>query len=386
MINHTSNLALYLHIPYCRTRCSYCDFNAHALPSETTGLFERYAEALIKDIKNQKKAEVSTIFWGGGTPSLMPLEPLSEIVRALDERFTWSAELENTIEANPGQISAETFEQYLKLGINRLSIGAQSFHSSHLELVGRVHSPKDIQTTYETARSVGFSNISLDLIYGFPQQSLDQWKETLQKALELNPNHFSIYQLTIEPSTRLEVQLAKGELELPPEDDMIAMDDWAEKTLTEAGYSRYEVSNWCKPGCESQHNQAYWSDRSYLGLGCGAVSFLNGWRFERIKAPAYYERALAQGRSPVIFAEKRSADGALKDHLMMGLRVKNGVSVNVLEGRYPGFKREELEAFFERLPSAWWRRREDSFELTRRGWDFHSEVTIELMNVMFSFS
>ena len=202
----------------------------------------------------------------------------------------------------------------------------------------------------------------------------------------MEPEHFSIYHLTVEPFTRLEKQLSQGELQMPEDDLRAEMDDLAIAMLTEAGFHRYEVSNWSKPGRECQHNLLYWSEVPYIGIGCGAVSYFNGWRTERIKPPVYYQKAMAMGRSPVNFAERRSFDGAVKDALMMGLRIEKGVGVAELCQRFPGLDEPQIEAFFARLPSHWWRRIGDRFSLTRAGWDFHSEVSIELFSVMFSFS
>lgn len=315
----------------------------------------------------------------------MPLEDLAEVVRALGDKFDIPDSAENTIEVNPGTVSEEKFRGYRELGINRVSIGAQSFQMHHLEQVGRVHSSEDIDNTVRKARKAGYRNISLDLIYGFPEQTLEHWEESLSRALALSPQHFSIYQLTVEPSTRLEMQLAKGEVELPCEDDVVEMDDMAVKYLGDLGYHRYEISNWALPGKECSHNLSYWSDHEYLGLGCGAVSYLNGWRIERVKAPAYYERAIENGRSPVVFAERRGDDGALKDYLMMGLRVAGGVDSSELIERFPKLSVEQLQEFFERLPDLWWKRTGTRFELTRSGWDFHSDVTMALMDVCFFF-
>lgn len=379
-------LALYLHVPYCRRRCSYCDFNAHVLPQGVDDPFADYAGALLQDIGAQQPSPVASIFWGGGTPSLMPEEHFRRASRAVAEKFELSRELEHTIEANPGTITEGKFETFLECGVNRLSLGAQSFQREQLELVGRIHNSGEIMTAVQAARRAGFSNISLDLIYGFPQQTVEHWKDTLQRALELEPQHLSVYQLTVEPSTRLEAQLAQGELSLPEEEVMLAMDEWAESTLSTAGFTRYEISNWARPGFECRHNLHYWRDLPYLGLGCGGVSFLNGWRIERIKAPVYYQRALSAGRSPVVFAERRGSDGALKDHLMMALRVTEGISEAELCERYPGLNGVQLRAFFERLSEDWWSFEEGRYRLTRRGWDFHSEVVMELMNVLFSFS
>ena len=380
------SLGLYVHFPYCRQRCSYCDFNAHLAPTDTEKAYHDYHQALMADIATLPPARVRTIFWGGGTPSMMPLPNLIEAQKALDQRFTWTEDLENTLEVNPGTMNQAGFEHLLANGWNRLSLGAQAFQPELLELVGRVHTAQDIETTYHDARRAGFRNLSLDLIYGFPQQSLRQWEVSLQRTLELEPEHLSIYCLTVEPSTRLEKQLAQGELELPDEDVREVMDDLSELLLTQAGFRRYEVSNWAQPGRESKHNLLYWTDASYLGVGCGAVSYHDGWRQERIKPPLYYQKAIAAGRSPVSYAERRSMDGTLKDTLMMGLRVAEGVSLEELAQKFPGLTDSQLEEFFQRLPRHWWREQRGRYQLTRAGWDFHSEVTMELLSVLFSFS
>lgn len=378
-------LGLYVHFPYCRQRCTYCDFNAHLAPAETTQAYQEYHRALMADIANLPSARISTIFWGGGTPSMMPLPYLIEAQQALDQTFTWTPDLENTLEVNPGTMGEAEFRALLEHGWNRLSLGAQAFQPELLKLVGRVHTAADIESTFLAARRAGFSNLSLDLIYGFPQQTLEQWEETLARALALEPQHLSVYCLTIEPSTRLERQLAQGELTLPEEEEREAMDDRGIEILTRAGFRRYEVSNWAQPGRESRHNLIYWTDASYLGVGCGAVSYHDGWRRERIKPPLYYQKAMAEGRSPLSYAERRGSDGALKDSLMMGLRVAEGVSIERLLQRYPGLSEDQLEGFFCRLPSHWWRLDQGRYQLTRSGWDFHSEVTMKLLDMVFSF-
>ena len=315
----------------------------------------------------------------------MPLEALTELSQAVSSTFDLRPDVENTIEVNPGTTDVSGFRRYLELGINRVSIGAQSFEPSHLARVGRVHSGPDIEETFQAARRAGYDNLSLDLIYGFPEQTLAEWRDTLERAMALEPEHLSVYHLTIEPFTKLEKQLARGELVLPCEDLQADMDDLALDLLEPAGFYRYEVSNWSLPGRECQHNLLYWTEAPYLGLGCGAVSYLDGWRNERIKAPAYYERALAAGKSPVTYVERRGMDGAVKDALMMGLRIAEGVDGSELCHRFPGLSITHLEQFFERLPANWWVREGNRFRLTRKGWDFHSEVVMELMNVMFSF-
>ncbi len=377
---------LYVHFPYCRQRCSYCDFNAHLQPSEGAAAHADYLRALLADIAQQEERAVTTLFLGGGTPSLLSLEHLQLLMETLKEKFTWAGAFESTIEVNPGTAAEAEFEKYLELGFNRVSLGAQSFHPEHLEAVGRLHGPRDICTSAKTARGAGFRNLSLDLIYGFPEQTLEQWEESLNAALDLQPDHLSVYMLTVEPGTRLQSQLARKEVELPCEEVVSDMDDLACEVLSAAGFFRYEVSNWALPGFLSLHNLIYWQDQPYLGLGCGAVSYMNGWRSERIKAPLFYQKALAEGRSPLVFLERRGNDGAVKDALMMGLRIEDGVSVARLLRNYPGLKVSELHGFFESLPRNWWQVTEEGFRLTRTGWDFHSEVTMQLMRVQFSFS
>lgn len=380
------SLGLYVHFPYCRQRCSYCDFNAHLAPANGEQAYKDYHQALLADIQSLPAARVRSIFWGGGTPSLMPLPYLVEVQQALTEKLQWTQDLENTIEVNPATLDRQGFEVLRSHGWNRVSLGAQAFQPHLLEMVGRIHTASEIETALQAARAAGFDNLSLDLIYGFPQQTLEHWRETLERALALEPEHLSVYALTVEPSTRLEKQLQQGELHLPDEDVREAMDHLTEEMLGGAGFHRYEISNWAKPGRESQHNLLYWNDSPYLGVGCGAVSFYDGWRRERIKPPLYYQKAIAEGRSPISFAERRDHDGALKDALMMGLRVSQGISVSELARRFPGLSSEQMHGFFSRLPGHWWRQEGERYALTRAGWDFHSEVTMELMSVLFSFS
>lgn len=376
-------MGLYVHFPYCRQRCSYCDFNAHVVQDDESRAYQQYHQALLADIRTLPRANIRTMFWGGGTPSLMPLEMLTEAMRALEQKMDLSPDLENTLEVNPATLDGVGFEALRELGWNRLSIGAQAFQPHLLELVGRVHSPEQIEATFRAARRAGFDNLSLDLIYGFPQQTVEHWRETLDRALALEPEHLSVYCLTIEPSTRLERQLAQGELELPDEDHREAMDELGIALLEEAGFHRYEISNWARPGRESQHNRLYWSNQGYLGVGCGAVSYYNGWRAERIKPPVYYQKALSQGRSPITYAERRDPDGALKDALMMGLRVADGVHLQTLKNQFPMLEAEQLDRFFATLPLDWWQREGERYRLTRQGWNFHSEVTMKLMDVLF---
>lgn len=339
----------------------------------------------MTEIKSLPKKCVSSIFWGGGTPSLMPLHMLLETQASLATTLILSPEIENTIEVNPGTMGEAQFLALKQHGFNRLSFGVQAFQPELLELVGRIHSVEDVVTTFAAGRKAGFDNISLDLIYGFPKQTLNHWRHSLERALELKPEHLSIYCLSVEPTTRLERQLRLGELSLPEEDLRDSMYDLSLDVLQAAGYRRYEISNWALPNRESRHNLAYWRDQPYLAVGCGAVSYLNGWRQQRIKPPVYYQKALAEGRSPIVFAERRSQDGSIKDTLMMGLRIQEGVGLEELKVRYSGLDQGKLDDFFSLLPAQWWLYENGRYRLTKLGWDFHSEITMKLMDVIFSF-
>lgn len=373
-------VALYLHFPYCRSRCTYCDFNAYVDGGEAAR--SDYIEALCQDIRSQAgDFEVETVFCGGGTPSLHSAEELGRVLQACRESFRFQP-AEVTLEANPGTVSLEQLRGLRQAGFNRLSLGVQSFRSSLLERLRRIHSPQEVEQAVSWARQAGFSNLSLDLIYGLPGQSMGDWESTVERALELQPQHLSVYQLTLEPGTHLEAQIRNRELEMLDEDTTYRMDRWGRRRLRAAGFRRYEVSNWALPGREARHNLVYWLDRPYLGLGCGATGFVGGWRIRRVLHPHAYQQLLARGASPVLHAERRDAEGALRDCLMMGLRTRWGVSLRTLRRRFPALKRKTLESFLQRLPRDWWQLGRYRLRLTSKGADFVSSVCEELMEVV----
>lgn len=375
-------VALYLHFPYCRSRCTYCDFNAYVDAGEQAR--DQYIEALIQDIREvgrQDRFRIATVFCGGGTPSLQSAEQLGRVLEACREAFDFRAR-EVTLEANPGTVNREQLQQLRAVGFNRLSLGVQSFESHLLARLQRIHSPQEVEQAVFWAREAGFDNLSLDVIYGLPGQSLKGWRSTLERALELQPQHLSCYQLTVEPHTHLEVQLRRGELQLPAEEVVEAMEVTLHRQLRRAGLRRYEVSNWCLPGRHSRHNLWYWQDRPYLGLGCGATGFIRGWRIRRLLHPHAYQQALAQGASPVATAERRDPEGALRDHLMMGLRTRWGVPLSRLRRRFPQLSKKALERFLQGLPAEWWSLDSRRLKLTSKGVEFASSVCEAMMDVL----
>ena len=287
-------LALYLHIPFCRHRCSYCDFNTYTSLGD---LKEAYTNALCRESEQVgqlagEKRPCPTIFFGGGTPSLMSPAMLEQILQTVRQHFVLADDAEITMEANPGTVDRGYLTAVHDLGINRLSFGVQSAVASELALLEREHDFPAVIAAVADARAAGFTNFSLDLIYGVPGQTLASWEQSLRAALALEPPHISLYCLTIEPGTPMNRWLGNGRI--PPPDPDLAADQYelASHLLAEHGLVHYEISNWALPGHECRHNLVYWRNQEYLGLGAGAHGSANGYRYEVVKQPRVYIRRM----------------------------------------------------------------------------------------------
>ena len=325
---------IYIHIPFCRAKCFYCDFNSYAGMEET---FEPYVEALTREMaavaREVGPVRAKTVYIGGGTPTVLPIALMEQIITACQENFPWQANVEVTVEANPGTVNGLYLRELLSLGVSRLSLGAQSFHDDELALLGRIHRAEEITVAVEEARQAGFHNINLDLIYGLPGQALEKWHSNLKKAIALEPEHISLYALTLEDHTPLAKRIARGEL--PPLNDDAAADMYilAEEMLAQAGYCHYEISNWAKPGFECQHNLRYWHNLSYLGFGAGAHSYWRNQRWYNFSHPIDYIRCLKGASSSSGFpspaaegGESIGSDREVAETMMLGLRlVEEGV-------------------------------------------------------------
>ncbi|MBI4282399.1 MAG: coproporphyrinogen III oxidase family protein [Chloroflexi bacterium] len=411
-----SQIALYIHVPFCKTRCPYCDFNTYA-GIET--LIPGYTDALATEIRCWGALlgtpRVNTIFFGGGTPSYVPGQAVGSILEATRSAFRVAPGAEVTLEANPGDLSADSVASLLQLGINRLSIGVQSFDDSLLKVLGRRHSSREAMEAYHLARRAGFvkssqnaipgefrggeappdgglgvspryfsspltlgkgegdnggegtgdkfTNISLDLMYGIPHQSMEQWRDTLSEALSLSPEHLSLYCLTLEEGTHMEQQVRLGELPQPDPDLAADMYLLAEEILGQAGYRHYEISNWARQGKESRHNLTYWRNQPYLGVGAGAHSYLGRWRFHNVDLPQEYVRRLGDAATPVASLDALSAEALdrvptvegvevieqrmeMAETMMLGLRLEEGVR---LEGFAARFGRSLLSVYGEEI-------------------------------------
>jgi len=345
-----TSYSIYLHIPFCQHRCNYCDFNTYAGLEE---LIPAYTQALIKEIQFlvadlDQPLPVHTIFFGGGTPSLLPSDALEKLLQTLNSAFHFETPLEITLEANPGTLSKSYLQALNEMGFNRISLGMQSAHPGELAFLERGHNYVDVVEAVKWARQVGFDNLSLDLIFGLPEQPLTVWRDTLNLALSLNPEHFSLYALTIEQGTPLGRWADRGLIPEPDSDLSADMYELACNTLSMKGFVQYEISNWAKmlstnlqiptinPQIACQHNLQYWRNQPYIGLGAGAHGYVDGLRTQNILSPrAYIQRlideaevSLGYPRTPAtVQATQIDTRTEMRETMMMGLRLtRTGVS------------------------------------------------------------
>ncbi|TLS53741.1 oxygen-independent coproporphyrinogen III oxidase [Paenibacillus antri] len=318
--------AVYLHIPFCTNKCHYCDFNSYVLKGQPV---HEYLDALEREMEATAKAvppgAIRTVFVGGGTPTVLTPEQMERFLKSVRTYFPNLAEgYEFTMEANPGTTDLEKLQAMREGGVNRLSFGVQSFDTGLLHAIGRIHSVDDVYRSLENARAAGFANVSIDLIFGLPNQTIAQMNETLDRALELKLPHHSIYNLKVEENTLFHTLYERGELPLPKEEDEVEMFHLIMSRMREAGYEQYEISNFAKPGFESKHNTVYWRNESYYGLGAGAHGYVRGARHVNVKGIQPYIDATKQGL-PLLEKFDVDPDEAMEDFMMVGLRLLRGV-------------------------------------------------------------
>lgn len=331
---------LYIHFPFCLKKCLYCDFNSTAWSGDD---LSGYVELLLAEMELRQSVlpepvSAPTLYLGGGTPSLMEPELVGRLVEQAALRFGLEQDAEVTLEANPGTLTPERLTGYRAAGVNRLSLGIQSFEDSLLQRLGRVHSAAQAVTAFEQARRAGFDNISIDLMHALPGQTLDGWREALRRGIALAPEHVSAYALSIEEGTPFEGLYQQGELRLPDEEEGARMFETTVELLTGAGYAHYEISNFGRPGCFSRHNLSYWSRQSYLGFGSGAHSFWNpdglGRRWNNEADLNGYREDLAAGALPEREPVQLSLDDAVAESFFLGLRVLTGLELPPLKALF----------------------------------------------------
>lgn len=328
---------LYIHIPFCRSKCGYCAF--YSLPGKDLPLAP-YFQALQREISLRSRSnplggrKFATIFFGGGTPTMLPAADLVRLLDSCRGAFSFQADPEVSVEVNPATIDREGLHTLRQGGFNRISIGLQSLNDKELRLLGRPHDVAAGLDTARLAKSVGFTNLSLDLMYGLPGQTVQQWRVNLRRALELAPQHLSIYELTPEEGTPLAGQLDKGAYHLPPEDDLLEMMEITVRECEAHGIRRYEISNYALPGFECEHNRNYWLARPYLGLGPGAVSRLADLRTANVANLEAYCQSLEQNSMPASEEEFLGPETLFRETVILGLRMLSGLSISHLQQSY----------------------------------------------------
>jgi oxygen-independent coproporphyrinogen-3 oxidase len=336
--------SLYFHIPFCISKCSYCDFTSYAQPEISVASYVRLLlEELRLRSKSLEQSVVPTIYFGGGTPSLLSAAQIDSLIKAVLNHFSVEEEAEITLEANPGTVTLASLEGYLAAGVNRLSLGVQSLNDRQLALLGRKHSADEARAAFSMARTAGFTNIGIDLMNGLPEQTLVDWQDTLREAVALKPEHISVYGLSVEEGTPFAKKAGQGELHLPDEELAIAMLELTGEFLCDAGYEHYEISNFARPGYRSRHNQVYWQRSNYLGFGVGAHSFLKvhgyGGRWENPPTLAEYAAAVSSAKLPEIEALLTRKE-AMSEFMFLGLRMIEGADAEEFARQF-GLELEE---------------------------------------------
>jgi len=343
--------AAYVHLPFCRRRCFYCDFPISVVgnrPSSSKTSIDDYIQALIKDIwlTAGKTKPLKTVFFGGGTPSLLSPSQLGLIIRAIDNRLGIARDAEISMEIDPGTFDLDRLQGYLDIGLNRFSLGVQSFDEELLKICGRSHTLKDVMQSIETIQQSQVDNFSLDLISGLPHQTLEHCRTSLKRAIAVNPKHLSCYDLVLEPVTAFGRQYQPGETPLPNDDDTAEMYRLAQRILTEAGYEHYEVSNYAKSGYQCRHNRVYWENKSYYAFGMGAASYVSGQRFSRPRTRREYYAWLDGGA--IIDVPKIEASDYILETLMLGLRLAEGVELAQFSANVRATIVDSIQPYYDR--------------------------------------
>lgn len=327
-------LSLYFHIPYCKSKCHYCDFNSYADKKHTVTEYFECLNNEIKLHKNLKGSKVRTIFIGGGSPSVVRGDYVVKIINSCKNHFKFNSNIEISVEANPESLTKQKLIKYKNAGVNRLSIGLQAWQNHLLKDIGRIHTKEQFINAYKIARKVGFTNINIDLIFGLPNQTMEEWIETIKSVIELQPNHLSCYSLKVEEGTKLFEQCEKGAINLPDEDTEREMYYTAKEMLEKAGYIQYEISNFAKPKYQSVHNSAYWTYREYIGFGAGAHSFFNLERAENECSIEKYMSRINNGKFAYDSKQAIDKEEQMSEFIITRLRMSEGINKSEFYKRF----------------------------------------------------
>lgn len=373
-----------MHVPFCQRKCPYCDFASVGVEETGTDAVEAYCRAVADEIAQRGPEaagrKVDTVYFGGGTPSLLPPERLVDLLEAVRGAFEVRPNAEVSFEANPGTVGAEGLARLREAGFNRVSLGVQSLRADELDALGRIHDADDARAAYQHAREAGLVNVALDLMYGVPGQTTASWTATLEEVCAWGPEHVSTYELTLEPGTPLAEDVARGEVALPPEDCVVELYGLARGMLGDGGYSHYEISNFAKSGYECRHNLLYWRNEDYWAFGPAACSFVEGTRRTNVRDLEAYLHAHGNGGSLIAESERLPPERALGEALMLGLRLREGVSWRELRERYSADAAAHYSAELSDLQQLDLIGRSDErLWLTDRGVLFSNEVVARLL-------
>lgn len=376
--------AVYIHIPFCTNKCFYCDFNSYVLKDQPV---MEYLYALDREmeltVKNTPPGVIKTIFVGGGTPTVLKPDEMAYFLQSVRRHFPqWDENIEFSMEANPGTTDIDKLRVMKEGGVNRVSFGVQAFQNELLSGIGRIHDVNDVYRSLENARAVGLDNLSLDLMFGLPNQTVDMLRESIDKALALDLPHYSIYSLKVEENTLFHTLFNKNKLPLPNEEDELAMYLLLMSTMEAAGYTQYEISNFAKPGMESRHNITYWRNEDYYGLGAGAHGYVGRQRHMNIKGVNPYNEATRSGL-PRLDSFPISEQEAMEDFMMVGLRMREGVSDTAFRSQF-GKSLEDIFAgsLHKMLKAGLLERAGDTYRLSKQGILFGNDVFGEFVGAL----
>ncbi len=385
------SFGVYVHIPYCVKKCPYCDFNSYGVGKRIPE--REYTEAILKELDLYREliegSPLSSIFFGGGTPSLFSPESIGKIISNVLEVTSPLSSIEVSLEINPKTVGLEELKGLRDVGVNRISVGVQSFSERKLKLLGRINTSDDSRRILEDVIKAGFENFNLDLMFGVSFETLDEWRVDLEKALRFNTTHISAYLLTIEDDTEFGALYTAGKLSLPDEDTLTDMLFFTSDFLEDAGYRQYEISNFAKPEFACRHNLLYWKGESYLGLGAGAHSHISSDRFDHwgtrwanLKNPDVYMKTVLDGRKPLAFTESLQREEALEDKVLMGLRLQEGISlINIKERFGRKLRSDKLDSL---LANGFIEFFNNSLRLSKKGMLLSNELIIRVLDSLVS--
>jgi len=363
---------LYIHIPFCIGKCAYCSFFSVPIEGRDT---EAYVEALLREVEHGKEARFTTVYIGGGTPTALPRHVLKRLMQGLSSILSLSEEAEFTVEANPGSLDREKLVVLRENGVNRLSLGFQSFSRQTLQLLGRIHNEETNRETFLLARESGFDNINIDLIYGVPGQKMEDVVRDIEIALELEPDHISCYELSLEPGSALYAWYQEARFE---EETLLRMAESIRSVLESAGYGRYEVSNYALTGFECRHNVGYWLGHDYAAAGAGAVSLENGVRIKRTRDIDEYIGSVKQGKVTVEYRERLDRAAMEREYLMMGLRMRRGIRREEFARRTGGDLDKYIESIRLLQKEGYVEYGDERLRVTEKGFPVLNEILLTL--------